>query len=319
MEHSYHAERQAQQRWRQSNRVGEYFASPQTDISGIMLYPSVFNRVPTGNKCMGLPPPSVMTSPPPPLPYPRVLYRPTYHQYSSQPPKTPPLRRRNAGDSQLISPPNPLRLATTNITRGLPRPATSASYFALSSFPPPPPYPICIGHPEMQVYKMKLPNYLIDGLSHIVDRSEQYVESLSDGWKTELYSLTKCDIACRDIPGLYKHVKPISKFICHTMKVLYGCRDVTVDKNQPHILKYSAESGYTGVALHHDRCDITANLALSRSDDYEGGGTTIAATGQVVRLELGEFLLHPGSLVHGGNTITAGTRYLMVTFADLKR
>ena len=73
------------------------------------------------------------------------------------------------------------------------------------------------------------------------------------------------------------------------------------------------------VELHHDRCDITANLALSRSDTYVGGGTTIAAIGQVVRLELGEVLLHPGSMVHGGNPITAGTRYLMVTFADLKR
>ena len=73
------------------------------------------------------------------------------------------------------------------------------------------------------------------------------------------------------------------------------------------------------VELHHDRCDITSNLALSRSDTYVGGGTTIAAIGQVVRLELGEVLLHPGSMVHGGNPITAGTRYLMVTFADLKR
>jgi len=72
------------------------------------------------------------------------------------------------------------------------------------------------------------------------------------------------------------------------------------------------------VELHHDRCDITANLAISRSDTYVGGGTTIAAIGQVIRLEVGEFLLHPGSLVYGGNPITAGTRYLMVTFADLK-
>ena len=85
-----------------------------------------------------------------------------------------------------------------------------------------------------------------------------------------------------------------------------------------HIL-YSILQYFPTVELHHDRCDITANLALSRSDTYVGGGTTIAAIGQVVRLELGEVLLHPGSMVHGGNPITAGTRYLMVTFADLKR
>lgn len=26
------------------------------------------------------------------------------------------------------------------------------------------------------------------------------------------------------------------------------------------------------VELHHDRCDVTANLALSESHEYEGGG-----------------------------------------------
>ncbi len=73
---------------------------------------------------------------------------------------------------------------------------------------------------------------------------------------------------------------------------------------------------YAAVQLHHDRCDITANLVLSSSDSYVGGGTTVAAIGQVIRLEKGEFLLHPGSLIHGGNPITAGTRYLLVTFVD---
>jgi predicted 2-oxoglutarate/Fe(II)-dependent dioxygenase YbiX len=72
------------------------------------------------------------------------------------------------------------------------------------------------------------------------------------------------------------------------------------------------------VELHHDRCDITANLVLSKSNTYEGGGTLIAETGRVVKLEQGEFLLHPGSLVHGGVDITQGTRFLLVTFAHLK-
>jgi predicted 2-oxoglutarate/Fe(II)-dependent dioxygenase YbiX len=72
------------------------------------------------------------------------------------------------------------------------------------------------------------------------------------------------------------------------------------------------------VELHHDRCDVTANLALSKSTDYEGGGTLLADAGTVIRLEQGEFLLHPGSLVHGGMDISSGTRFLLVTFAYLK-
>lgn len=330
---SQNFELRSQRRCRhETNRGCEYSPSKPKDGTGILLYSSTSSRVSKGGewKKRSSFPTTMMVdhlpTPPQQQPY-NFIPHPTYHYSSLSPelPQTPPLRRRNARDShQPISPPNPLRLATTtNTIRVLPRPVTPALYFVQPpGFPLPTPlYPIHIGHPQMQIYKLRLPNHLIDGLSHIIDRSEQYVESLPKGWKTELYSLTKCDVACRDVPGLHEYVKPISKYICRAMKVLYGpCRDVKIDKNQPHVLKYTADMGYTGVELHHDRCDITANLALSRSDTYAGGGTTIAALGgQVIRLELGEFLLHPGSLVHGGNPITAGTRYLLITFANLKR
>ena len=35
---------------------------------------------------------------------------------------------------------------------------------------------------------------------------------------------------------------------------------------------------------------------------------------ETVRLEFGEFLIHPGNLVHGGVDITQGKRYLMIMF-----
>ena len=73
------------------------------------------------------------------------------------------------------------------------------------------------------------------------------------------------------------------------------------------------------VELHCDRCHITANLALSKRDSYRGGGTYIAAMNKLVVLDKGEILFHPGDLVHGGNPITAGTRYLLVAFADLEK
>jgi hypothetical protein len=36
-----------------------------------------------------------------------------------------------------------------------------------------------------------------------------------------------------------------------------------------------------------------------------------------VKLELGEFLIHPGNLVHSGVDIQSGTRYLMVLFTHI--
>ena len=97
---------------------------------------------------------------------------------------------------------------------------------------------------------------------------------------------------------------------------MYEVDTVRIDRNQPHVLKYSAEDGskHTGVELHHDKCDLTANIMLSRSSSYAGGGTYFPDANQTVRLEFGEFLIHPGNLVHGGIDITSGKRYLMILF-----
>ena len=311
-------------------------------------------------------------------------------------PKTPPpsaaIRRRQSaiaeGYQEPISPPNPLRLASTTQARNLPNPITTPW---IRSSPPPLAFEN-VGHPFLRAYKIRLPWYLIDGplvaLDTLVEAAEAHVNGLPNGWETDLYSLTKCDIACKDIPGISSQVGEISRYISSTIQLLYGCRKISLDKNQPHLLKYSAEAGHTGgktacalaafevlfhicsttrrnsshtskhdiflnrhvlfrsisslfsicrigthqlavspiqtktyqmtVKLHCDRCDITANLSLSKRDSFSGGGTYIAATGQVVKLEKGEFLLHPGHLLHAGNPITTGTRYLLVMFANIK-
>lgn len=177
-----------------------------------------------------------------------------------------------------------------------------------------------MGDPRFSVYRVRLPEYLIYGpLDALITASELYANRLPKGWETNLFSLTKCDIACQDIPGISSYLDPIVTYISLTMKFLYGCSKITMSYNQPHIVKYAAEIDHAGVQLHCDRCDVTANLSLSRKSNYLGGGTYIAAMNKLVKLEQGEILMHPGHLVHGGNAITAGTRYLLVAFADIEK
>lgn len=38
-----------------------------------------------------------------------------------------------------------------------------------------------------------------------------------------------------------------------------------------------------------------------------------------VRLDFGEFILHPGKLVHGGVDITRGNRFLMIFFCHTEQ
>lgn len=175
-----------------------------------------------------------------------------------------------------------------------------------------------VGHPSLKIYKFTLPNHLIPLLGLIVEACHKYATTLPNGWETYLYSLTKQDIAIRDISGLYEMARPIVSYVKRTIESVYRARTVRIDRNQPHVLKYSAESGHTGVELHHDKCDLTANIMLSRSSSYSGGGTFFPDANEVAKLELGEFLIHPGNLVHAGVNITRGTRYLMVLFTHIE-
>jgi hypothetical protein len=77
--------------------------------------------------------------------------------------------------------------------------------------------------------------------------------------------------------NVYLHPKvamPIVSYIKRTIESVYGAHSVRIDRNQPHVLKYSCKdgSGHTGVELHHDKCDLTANIMLSKSSSYSGGG-----------------------------------------------
>ena len=71
---------------------------------------------------------------------------------------------------------------------------------------------------------------------------------------------------------MYEASRPIIHHIKRTMEMMYEVHTVRIDRNQPHVLKYSAEDKHTGVELHHDKCDLTANIMLSRSSTYDGGG-----------------------------------------------
>lgn len=61
-----------------------------------------------------------------------------------------------------------------------------------------------IGHPSLRIYKFKLPTNLLHLLDYIVKSCNSHALSLQRGWATYLYSLTKQDIAVRDVEGLYE-------------------------------------------------------------------------------------------------------------------
>ena len=172
------------------------------------------------------------------------------------PPQTPPSRNR-LRNTQLMSPPAPRRVtkSISEIAKAEHHEsqdqahsfqAALCRYHPCPSFSPS--YEI-VGCPSLQIYKLRIPSSMMKALPQIILLSESYASTLPRYWRTDLYSLTKQDLALQDIPGMSKLVKPISLYIKKCICTLYGCRAIEVDRNQPHILKYSMDSGHTGGKL----------------------------------------------------------------------
>jgi len=190
-----------------------------------------------------------------------------------------------------------------------------------------------LGPPHLQIFRVSLPIHLRAKLPPIVSACEQYAASTRNGWETNLYSLTKQDIPLSDVPNGMRLVAEVQECILSTVQRLYHpAGGLHMDRNQPHVLKYNCNSvgnaataattdplqqqqqGHRSVPLHTDRCHVTINLMLSDACEYQGGGTFFAAINQRFVLNQGQFLVHPGHLVHGGCEITAGVRHLMLYF-----
>jgi len=165
-----------------------------------------------------------------------------------------------------------------------------------------------VGPSSFNIHRLSLPSIYLPLLRQIIDGCEKYTATLSKGWRTDLYSLTKNDLALRKVDHLYQIARPIVSYLKKVVSVVYGCRGgVKMDKNQPHVLKYSTaenmhddryqngsangatitndeekkrknidkneiDGNHTGVELHHDKCDYTVNLMLSSGSSYIGGG-----------------------------------------------
>lgn len=170
-----------------------------------------------------------------------------------------------------------------------------------------------VGPPQLEIYQGRLPTNLMPYIEPLLQAAIQYGKN--NGWVGNLYSLTKQDLAVSSIPNGSVLCQPITEFIASQITTIYG-RPIAMDEHQPHLLKYDGQ--HPGVQLHHDRCSVTANVVLSASNSYVGGGTMLPAANATLRLEQGGFILHPGCLVHGGKGITAGTRYLLVFFCHFQ-
>ncbi len=82
------------------------------------------------------------------------------------------------------------------------------------------------------------------------------------------------------------------------------------------VVKYAAEGLDSKSELpdHIDAGDLSFMIALSKREDYEGGGTFFRVTNDTIHLSQGSMIVFDAKLFHRGEKITRGLRYLLVGF-----
>jgi len=95
---------------------------------------------------------------------------------------------------------------------------------------------------------------------------------------------------------------------------VYGLDAKRLSLNDCFLVKYDRD--HPGLETHVDGSEYSFSLALN--DGFSGGGTFLEYLGASVRPRVGEALVHPGNLKHGGAPVVQGVRYVLVGFLKYK-
>lgn len=150
----------------------------------------------------------------------------------------------------------------------------------------------------------------------IIDESEKY--ALKNGWATTRHlNYPTTDIPANVLPVysflLYCFNQSISKQIIEKYSLHEECTFSLIDT---FIVKYDSNA-QNFLGIHEDEGSISANILLSDTNDFKGGGTYFV-DGITTKLNQGDMLLHCSKTKHSGIKITEGKRYLVVFFISIK-
>lgn len=80
------------------------------------------------------------------------------------------------------------------------------------------------------------------------------------------------------------------------------------------VIKYSAAAQRL-LPMHIDESALSFTLPLNRDSEYDGGGTYFGPLGRSVRPPMGSLIaFHGGRILHGGEPVIRGTRYVLAAF-----
>eukprot|EP01034_Spumella_vulgaris_P021375 gene21376-27405_t len=188
------------------------------------------------------------------------------------------------------------------------------------------------------IYLSKHPLLSAEECLEAISLAEQHASQSTSGWTTARhYAVPTTDIPIHASPALLAWFNEIMKsrlgamlrgqFVNSSVVESTGC---VVCVHDAFIVKYqcddeddisnsnslSAKQRY--LPLHSDQSTHSLTVALNDRGEYAGGGTYFAALDTALRPDKGHVLSFCGELLHGGDPIVSGTRYILAIFLLLQ-
>jgi len=171
------------------------------------------------------------------------------------------------------------------------------------------------------LHKTNEPVFTLEECKNIRDEAEHVCSSV--GWtKNRHGNYPTTDVPIIELPetlaflrkSLYQRIYPLLR--TQFSEFLPDARRLRVADG--FIVKYDVKGGQAELKPHRDGSVLSFNIALNSADDFEGGGTWFDSCDDPIKIDEGEMVSHASALLHGGQAITSGIRYILVCFVILE-
>ena len=154
-----------------------------------------------------------------------------------------------------------------------------------------------------------------DVCNFIIAESEKYAEK--NGWTNNRHAnYPTTDIPVKNIPNICLLIDNIIKYdVLVLFQKYYNINKYFLEYNDIFIVKYDSNA-QNKLEKHRDGSLFSFNILLNSPTEFIGGGTIFEVNGNniLVNNTQGGVVIHSGQLLHSGNEITNGKRYLLVGF-----
>jgi hypothetical protein len=174
--------------------------------------------------------------------------------------------------------------------------------------------------PSGRVCISKLPILSPTECKYVIDIAEEYAGCGGRGWTTSRhYTVPTTDIPLHKMPQLCKwFTEEIleQRLLPFLQSAFFPSLNekpaIQIYVNDIFVVKYSDTQRY--LPLHTDQSSHSLTIALNDIDDYVGGGTYFSTIKQSIRPKQGHVVSFHGHLMHSGDPIVNGTRYIIAAF-----